>query len=294
MEYNQLLKELETQRKLITKRLLYSIGIVVVTLLLGLIIGQNSQGILIGGFIGLFFSFAYVGTSYSKYKKSFKDKMMPLIIEKTGLELKYDYKDGVGQNTVMHSGLFKKPDRYHCEDLMYGTFDDVRFMSSDVHMQERRVTRDSKGHQRVEYITFFRGRWFVYDFNKEFNGIIQVREDGFLQGAKWGLNVKKISLEDVEFNKKFKTYATNQHDAFYVLTPSLMENIKKLERRFPGRIYFSFIGSELHIAIYHSKNSFEPPVFSSIDDQFMSAQVEDILILQDIVKELRLNRNIFK
>ncbi|QVK18091.1 DUF3137 domain-containing protein [Mycoplasmatota bacterium] len=293
MEYNQLLEQLESQRQVIKKRMLYSIGIIIVTLLLGLLIG-NSQGIVFGGIIGLVFSVAYVGSSASKYKQAFKNQLMPLIIAKTGMDLKYDYKDGVGKNTVMGSKLFKKPDRYHCEDLMYGTFDDVQFMASDVHMEEKHVTTDKDGHRRVEYITYFKGRWFVYDFNKEFNGIIQVREDGFFGGAQWGLNVEKISLEDVEFNKKFKTYASNQHDAFYVLTPTLMVNMKNLEKRFPGRIYFSFIGSQLHIAIYSSADSFEPPIFKPIDDAFVSSQVEDILILKQIVEELRLNRKIFK
>jgi len=293
MDYNQLLEQLETQRKVIANRIFYSMGIVTMTLVLGLLIGE-SLGIVFGGLIGLIIGIVYVSTALNNYKQAFKNQLMPLIIAKTGMDLKYDYKDGVGENTVMSSKLFKRPDRYYKEDLMYGAIDDVRFMTSDVHMKEKHVTTDSKGHRRVEYITFFQGRWFVYDFNKQFNGIIQVREDGFLQSHPWGLKVKKISLEDVEFNKKFKTYATNEHDAFYVLTPTLIINMKKLESRFPGKIYFSFIGSELHIAIYNSKDSFEPPIFSSLDDAFIDAQVQDIMILQDIVNELKLNINIFK
>lgn len=293
MDYDQILIQLENKRKQIMKKIMISLGIIVVSLILGYLIA-SSQGLVFGGIISLIIAVGLVADSIGKYKNVFKHQLMPLLIAKTGMNLEYIYKDGVGQNTVMGSKLFKKPDRYHCEDLMHGTFDDVKFMSSDVHMQERRVTIDSKGRRHVHYVTYFLGRWFVYDFNKEFNGIIQVREAGFLEGHPWGLNVDKISLEDVEFNKKFKTYATNQHDAFYVLTPTLIVNMKKLEKRFPGKIYFSFIGSQLHIAIYNSKNSFEPPVFSPIDDDFINKQVEDVLILQEIVKELKLNRDIFK
>ncbi len=294
MEYGDILNKLEAQRKMISKRILYSMGIIIVLLVMGLLITGSSSGLVFGGIIGIVIAVSYVANGTSKYKKAFKDQLMPLLIARTGLKLEYNYKDGVGENTVMSSKLFKRPDRYHCEDLMYGTIDDVRFMSSDVHMEERHITTNVKGSRQVSYITFFSGRWFVYDFNKEFNGIIQVREEGFLQGHPWGLNVNKISLEDVEFNKKFKTYATNEHDAFYVLTPHLLENMKDIEKRFPGKIYFSFIGTELHIAIYDSKDSFEPPIFSPIDDAFVQTQVQDIMILQDIVNELKLNRNIFK
>ena len=73
-----------------------------------------------------------------------------------------------------------------------------------------------------------------------------------------------------------------------------MENIKKLERRFPGRIFFSFIDNQLHIAINHQKDSFEPPIFSPINESFINEIVADILIIQDIVNELKLNRKIFK
>lgn len=293
LNYNELLSKLESQRKVIQKRILISVGIVLGFVVVGALLSSDN-GFLFGGIIGFIISFGIIADAVSKYKKTFKGQLMPLIIAKTGMDLTYEFKSGLSKDTVMSSKLFKRPDRYRCEDLMYGEFEGVQFRSSDVTMQERRVRTDSKGHRHVEYVTYFLGRWFVYEFNKEFNGIIQVREDGFFSGPSWGLNIDKISLEDVEFNKKFKTYASNQHDAFYVLTPSLMENIKTLERRFPGRIYFSFIGNELHIGIYNSKNAFEPPIFSPLDDQFITSQVQDILILQDIVKELRLNRNIFK
>lgn len=292
MDFQEILNQLEVQRKLIMKRIQYSIVISLIIMAISFIFGQ--EGLIFGAIISVIISFGLIFDSVNKYKLLFKSKFMPLVIAKTGMDLKYEYKSGIAEDVVMQSKLFRRPDRYFCEDLMYGTFEDVSFLTSDVHMQERHVTTDSKGHRQVHYETFFLGRWFIYDFNKEFNGIIQVREDGFFAGPKWGLNVSKIMMEDVEFNKKFKTYATNQHDAFYVLTPTLLENIKKLESSYPGRIYFSFIGSQLHIAVYNSKNAFEPPIWSPIDERFIDAQVADILILKDIVNELKLNRKIFK
>lgn len=293
MEYQEIINVLENKRKNLVKNILISAGIVLLSIIIGYIIDKEVAPVY-AGFAGLIVSIILVSNKYSSYKKMFKDNFMPLIISKTGLDLKYDYKDGIGENTVNHSRLFKKADRFFHEDLMYGTLDGVEFMSSDVHMQDRRVTTDSKGRRRVKYVTFFKGRWFVYEFNKQFNGIIQVREDNIFSSLPWGLKLEKIKLEDIEFNKKFNTYATNQHDAFYVLTPTIMENIKKLERRFPGRIFFSFIENQLHIAINHQKDSFEPPIFSPIDESFINEIVVDILIIQDIVNELRLNRNIFK
>lgn len=292
MEYSELINKLEQKRKVVVKRICFSIGFVALGLAVGWLINRDF-GYAVGGIVGFIVAIVLISEGFDKYKKVFKNQFMPLVVNKTGLDLKYVHKQGIPKEVVMSSRLFKKPDRYIKEDFMYGTLDGVNFMSSDVHMQDKRVTRDSKGRRRVRYDTFFRGRWFVYEFNKSFNGIIQVREE-FFKSHPWGLKVEKIKLEDVEFNRKFNTYATNQHDAFYVLTPTLMENIKKLERKFPGSIYFSFIENQLHIAIYHSKDSFEPPVFSKLDESLINELVSDIVVLQEIVNELKLNRKIFK
>lgn len=292
MNFQELLLDLENQRKVVMKRIKYSVIISVVIILISLLFDES--GLIVGIIVSIILSAILIASSVNEYKKSFKSKFMPLIIEKVGMDLNYDFKSGISRDVVLQSRLFKQPDRYHCEDLMHGSFEDVNFVSSDVHMEERHVTTDSKGNRRVYYETYFQGRWFIYEFNKEFNGVIQVREDGFFEGPSWGLKVKKVSLEDVEFNKKFKTYSTNEHDAFYVLTPSLMEKIKELERRYPGKIYFSFIGKQLHIGIYNSKDAFEPPIWTPLNDEFVESQILDILILKDIVNELKLNRKIFK
>ena len=39
---------------------------------------------------------------------------------------------------------------------------------------------------------------------------------------------EKVKMEDVDFNRMFKIYAENELDAFYILTPNMMEKIKKL------------------------------------------------------------------
>jgi hypothetical protein len=298
VEYSQLLESLENKRQQIVSRsrncLLIGAGLVIINLLASQFLPEIFQVIIILSIITLLIFIAMAFDAANKYRNAFKESLMPILIQKVGSDMHYDYKKGIGEHQTMDAKLFKNPDRYHCEDLIYGVFDDVSFFTSDVIMKERRVTRDSKGHTRTTYVPYFNGRWFVYDFNKTFNGIIQVREDGIFEGPRWGLKMSKIELEDVEFNRKFKTYSTHQHDAFYVLTPPLMEQIKLLERRYPGQIYFSFIGTKLHIAINGAKNSFEPPMFSPLTDHFIEEQVKDIMIIQEIVQELKLNRKIFK
>lgn len=294
---NQIREEMEQRRLMIvnwSKRLLF-IGIIllILNLLVYHFLDHFFIACLIISILVSVLPLGYTLDLIDKYKKYFKNTLMPILIKTVGENIEYDYKRGITESICMEAKLFKNPDIFTSEDLVTGRFEDVSFISSDVIMKERKIVTDSKGRARVTYEVFFSGRWFVYDFNKTFNGIIQVREGSFLLGS-WNLKLEKIKLEDVEFNKKFSTYASNQHDAFYVLTPSLIENIKEFERKNPGKVYFSFIGSKLHIAVNGAKNTFEAPIYRPISDEFMLEQINDIKLIQNIVHELRLNRKIFK
>lgn len=298
MDINEIRNAMEKSRLAIVTRIKRLAIIGVVLLIVNLIIlGVYPEIIAYAAVISLIIFLVPAGITldqFEKYKKYFKQEVMPRLAATIGDNITYNYRDGIKESKCMEAKLLKRPDQFYTEDLVKGEFEGVRFASSDIIMKERKVRRDSKGRTYVTYETYFSGRWFVYDFNKTFKGIIQVREGGFLDGPQWGLGLKKFQMEDVEFNKKFSTYATNQHDAFYVLTPTLMEKIKELEKKYPGRIYMSFIGTELHIAVNGAKNAFEAPVFRPIDEKFIEEQLYDLKLIQDMVHELRLNRNIFK
>ena len=69
----------------------------------------------------------------------------------------------------------------------------------------------------------------VFDFNKKFVANMYVVSKNFLSSSITKSTLSKVKLEDTEFNKLFNVYSGLEHDAFYILTPSLMEKIKKLE-----------------------------------------------------------------
>ena len=85
----------------------------------------------------------------------------------------------------------------------------------------------------------------------------------------------------------------NEHDAFYVLTPHLMEAILELERTNPGTLALGFTGKKLFIAINNNRNTFELSLFSKIDTSTIDQLVRDLNVIKGIVLELKLNRNIF-
>lgn len=287
---------LEAKRQKVLRRLKVMIITSVIGLVLLYFIGRyfwDVQMIFVIMFVAIVLIIVVTADGNNRFRIHFKKELMPKLIQLMGNSIQYEFRQGITQEQCMSAKLFKRPDRYYAEDLIYGSIEGVRFSTSDVRMEERIVSHNN-GKRHVRYQPFFTGRWYLFDFNKSFNGMIQVREDGLFEGPKWRLRLSRVEMEDVTFNKTFRTYATNDYDAFYILTPPIMESMKQLERNHPGKMYFSFIDNRLTIAINGAQNSFEPSLFRPIDQSFIAEQLADIKMIQSIVHELRLNKNIFK
>lgn len=259
---------------------------------IGFIMVMLGDGLEVFGYIFIVLAAILIGIGYIKFSqvsKEFKNKYLRDLISKTFDDANYYPDKGVNVNQVYNSDLVKKADRHHTEDLITGRVDGVNFLTSDVKLEERRV-RHTKNGTQVYYVTYFLGRFFEFDFPKEFKSKILVTEGSIFT---WFSSYKKIELESVDFNKKFKTYTQNEHDAFYVLTPHLMESIQKLESQNPGSLGLTFAGTKLYILINNHINTFDLKLFRTIDMSVIKGLERDLSVIKEIVQELKLNRNIF-
>lgn len=293
------IEQLEQMRSNLQKKIIWtiiiSIGLIIAVIVISSLIENQSPAFIFVAMIIVFICLMIIAPARQKYRKYFKEMLMPLLLEKMDGKIQYDYNSGIDEGYVNSSKLFQRPDRFKTEDLIYGEIDGVEFKRADVHMEEKRVSYDKDGRRHVQWINIFKGKWFIFNFNKEFKGMIQVREGGSPYVPIFGKNkAKRVRLEDAQFNKKFKTYANDEHEAFYIITPPIILNMMELEKRHRGTIFFSFINNELHVAIYDGSDSFEAPIFRKIDQSFIDEQIADLKIMENIIKELKINRNIFK
>jgi hypothetical protein len=235
--------------------------------------------------------FLVLGMSeFQKLSKQFKREVVGSLVEEFVDNGHFDPHSGLSQSDVYSTEFLKRADRFHSEDLLRGTIDGVDFVSSDVKLEERHVQHTKNG-TRVYYETYFLGRIFVFEFNKTFEGTLQVLEGG-RPTVNRGYN--KVKLESVDFNKKFRTYATSEHSAFYVLTPHFMEALMSFEKNNRGKISFSFLGSKLFIGINNFRDTFELQMFRTLDDRIFDEFKRDLYVVKEVVTELKLNKNIFK
>ena len=283
-EFNQLKKSSENKVKI-------GGAIAVVGALIFVLLGMEGLafiGILIGGG-GL----AYLGAgsaAFNKLSNRFKTEVLTDLIASFVDDGVFNPHQGLPMSTVYATEFLKRADRYHTEDYLSGSIDGVRFESSDVKLEEKHVEHTKNG-TRTYYETYFLGRIFVFDFNKSFDGYLQVLERGRPISKK---RYSKIKLESVQFNKKFKTYTTNDHSAFYVLTPHFMEALMMFEQNNKGNISFSFIDTHLFIGINNFRDTFELKMFRELNMESFKEFEKEIGVVKEVISELKLNRNIYK
>lgn len=272
------------------KRTLIGGGVLILGVIL-VILGFSAS--IIAGIVVALVGIVFLVLGFSEFQqlsKRFKREVVGSLVEEFVEDGHFDPSYGLSQSDVYSTEFLKRADRFHSEDLLRGRIDDVEFVSSDVKLEERHVQHTKNG-TRVYYETYFLGRIFIFDFNKSFEGTLQV-----LEGGRPTVNrgYKKVKLESVDFNKKFKTYATSEHSAFYVLTPHFMEALMQFEKNNRGKIQFSFLGSKLFIGINNFRDTFELQMFRPLDDRIFDEFKRDLYVVKEVVTELKLNKNIFK
>jgi hypothetical protein len=233
------------------------------------------------------------------YRSGFKEIILRKLITFVEPGLEYLPQQGISQTMFKAAGLFLHHiDRYKCEDMIQGRVGRTEISFSEVHAQYQ----TGSGKNR-HWETLFRGLFFIADFNKDFHGRTVVLPDTaeklfglFGQTLQsWSSSYGQlVQLEDVEFEKEFVVYGTDQIEARYILSPALMERILLFRREVGKKIYLSFLGSKVFAAIPVQENMFEPKMFSSVLDFNVIAEYYAQLQLGvGIVDELNLNTRIW-
>ncbi|MFT5387635.1 MAG: hypothetical protein ACI9E5_000766 [Candidatus Omnitrophota bacterium] len=234
------------------------------------------------------------------YVKAFKGQVIERIVHFIDPALKYSRESYIPHNEFKTSKLFlQHADKYKGDDRVTGRVGVTSLDFSELHAQY--VTRDSKG--RRSYHTFFKGLFFVGDFNKHFKGQTFVLPDSaekmFGGIGKWmqGKNMSRpalVKLEDPDFEKLFVVYGTDQIESRYVLSTSMMRRMTEFKRKTGRKVWFSFINNKIYMAIYYRKNLFEPRIFKTLlDFKPIEEYFEDLSFAIGIVEDLNLNTRIW-
>lgn len=243
--------------------------------------------------------FSMLWMASRRKRQCFKTLLLPEVLRVKYPTLRYTPDDGIGRETFRATRLFGSFDRYRSEDHFTGNLGATQVELSEIRA-ERRVQDKNGSH----YVTVFHGLMLIADGNKEFHGRTAVFPDvaermfgsllgKFLQNCNL-LEDQAVRLEDPEFEKYFSVYSTDQVEARYLLSPSMMARLTALRQRLDSNVRVLFDGGKIVVALDLKSSWLEPPAFGALADPAVVAKIETELdSVLGIVTELDLNTRIW-
>lgn len=233
---------------------------------------------------------AMLGRKKSKeFKELYKQHFVAALLGEFFENPQYIWDKGFTSDAVRSFGLSQMGNRFYSEDYISGTYKGIPFEQSDVKIQYH--TSSGKSSHTT---TYFSGRMFVFHFTGRNVLPVQIFSERFSYRAKpiERFKMNKVNLESVEFNKRFDVKAVNEHDAFYVLTPQMMEKLFDLQSRF-GNVALNFSGDRLFLGFNCGMGAFDPDKRRPIDYPTERARMQrDMQVIIDIIEIMELaNQN---
>ena len=306
--YEQKLKReiepLEKERKNFVKKTGIIWGVAVILVVTLFILVRFPLSIFLSVCICLVAMFPFFYQSHLFHKRflpKFKKQVIEKIVKFVDDRLDYTAEKGIMESAFRDSAIFlKKPDIYASEDHMSGTIGRTRIEFAEVHAFYK-----TKSGKEKQISPVFNGLFFIADFNKDFTSRTVVLPDNFgttfafLGDLLRQMDIERdplVKLEDPEFEHHFVVHSTDQVEARYILSTSLMARIMDFRKKTNAKILLSFVGNKMFVAIPlpFYEQLFEINAFKSV---LNFNQIKDyaslIALAVSIVEDLNLNTRIW-
>ena len=306
-----ILEELEALRTKVRKNVLMGFGLGLLLAICALLFAidnaeiyiktvKAAQAFFLLTLMGTGIGFAISYKDHKELKQRFKKDVIANMVRFIDETLSYNPNGKIDKKDYNKSKLFTQSvDSYKGDDYVQGKLGATQIKFSELHTQYKTTDKDGK----TQWHTIFKGIFFFADFNKDFNGEIFIQPDiaekmfGFMGSALQGINKSKgdlVKMENIEFEKEFVVYASDQVEARYVLSTKLLQRILDFKNKTGNKIYVSFIDSNVFIAISLNKNLFEVSYFKSLLNRGVIDSFNSYLELcVGIVGDLDLNTRIW-
>ena len=224
-------------------------------------------------------------------QRHYKSEILPKILEFLFHQFDYIPNQRIARSVLTESQLISD------EITLVEGEDFMRFKHGETGIMfcETIVYRRSKSDGPI-----FQGVFLVSTFNKHFQ-----HQTVVLPRAKVSLFSKimhpeeftafeEIKLEDPDFCKEFMVYGTDQIEARYILSTSLMSRMLAYKNKIKRDLSFSFVNEKMFCAIPNYVNLFEPAIFESFFDfAYFQKSYDALMLYNEIVDDLNLNLRIW-
>ena len=212
------------------------------------------------------------------FKSLYKQTFVTQLLSERFENVYYSWESGFTQDAVKLFNLVQLGNRFYSEDYLSAFYNGIHFEQSDVTVQYHTSGKNS------HTTTYFKGRMFVFDFPYKNVSSVRCFSNTFFYKA--ASNNQKIKLESGNFNRIFKTDAFYEHDAFYFLTPQMMERISALNAKY-GNVAVHFMGNKLFVGINMKSDAFDHDYSKKVDYMEEVAKMnQDTQVIIDIINTL--------
>jgi hypothetical protein len=199
------------------------------------------------------------------------------------------------------SSHYKSSELHHTNYTEYAGEDHVVgcIGGLNVEFSELCVTRTTGSGKRKKTVTLFKGLFFVFQLNKDYNHKTIIASDnaeayfGKLIGRKMQTIGSKdgydlVQLESPEFEKLFVVQSDDQIKSRVLLSPATMKNLsdfKTKNGKAMANLSLSIIHDRLFIAIADHRNFFEPKLIGQVMSFGEIREIYDMVTLVRTLNE---------
>lgn len=175
-------------------------------------------------------------------------KVLEAVLDRVDL---YDHRGSVDHGYLWED--FSYPGREWvgpCSDHVKGVLKGMPIEFSEFCFQYETVERDKDGKTTREVHTSFSGMMVISRHGFRLNNKVTLTQFSHFHHA--------LGTESVDFNSAWSIREDAGQDAFYILTPHMMEHILTMDQRAGGDIYLRFLKEgKVHVAVHSRRDHFE-------------------------------------
>ncbi len=177
-------------------------------------------------------------------------------------------------------------------DYVKGYYKGLPIELCDIRLSNRGSMSSDGGKWENYDDTVFRGFWMICDFERELSADIRLWEQLTLKVFR---DKDELQTENETFNQKFHVESEIEEEAFYILTPHMIEYILEMDKKANGLTHIRFDrNGKVQIAVNTKRDAFEVGKGEVNATRLRKKFIREIRYITDLIDELRLVDTLYK
>ena len=241
--------------------------------------------------VGAFFCAIRSNDASGKIKKTLSENITRSVIrEVLGDDVEYNPWGTISPGSMVFPFTYNTTSG---SDHIMANYNGLEIELGDIELQDEGETTDEEtGVTTTSRHTWFKGQWLTCDFGKKLSGQVYISQRSKKDAVPMKSNVK---MDNEQFNKRFCIRADDPQEAYYILTPHMMEYILTIADNSGGTLYMSFLREgKLHVAVQTGRDFFELGKEKVKTEKLCEKFKSELRWFTDIVDTLRVEDSLYK